>query len=126
MAFVFYDTETTGTDTTFDQILQFAAILTDGDFRELDRFEIRCRLMPHVEKPVIRRQNNCLVKLDLPATARLEIIRTRRKNLDPAAFGTSLRSRQCKSLVAIGGIADIVRHWRTLLTPASYTNGAKD
>ena len=26
----FYDTETTGTDTTFDQILQFAAILTDA------------------------------------------------------------------------------------------------
>ena len=48
MAFVFYDTETTGTDTTFDQILQFAAILTDEDFRELDRFEIRCRLLPHV------------------------------------------------------------------------------
>ena len=48
MAFVFYDTETTGTNTTYDQILQFAAILTDNDFCELDRFEIRCRLMPHV------------------------------------------------------------------------------
>ena len=48
MQFVFYDTETTGTDTTFDQILQFAAILTDEDFRELDRFETRCRLLPHV------------------------------------------------------------------------------
>jgi exodeoxyribonuclease-1 len=31
MNFVFYDTETTGLDTTFDQILQFAAILTDAD-----------------------------------------------------------------------------------------------
>ena len=48
MSYVFYDTETTGTDTTFDQILQFAAILTDADLRELDRFEIRCRLLPHV------------------------------------------------------------------------------
>ena len=48
MNFVFYDTETTGTDTTFDQILQFAAILTDADFNELDRFEIRCRLMSHI------------------------------------------------------------------------------
>ena len=48
MTFVFYDTETTGTDTTFDQILQFAAILTDDNLNELDRFEIRCRLMPHV------------------------------------------------------------------------------
>ncbi|WP_108861475.1 exonuclease domain-containing protein [Ruegeria sp. Alg231-54] len=48
MAFVFYDTETTGTDTTFDQILQFAAILTDANLNELDRFEVRCRLLPHV------------------------------------------------------------------------------
>ncbi|MFX0546123.1 exonuclease domain-containing protein [Roseovarius sp. S1116L3] len=48
MSFIFYDTETTGTDTTFDQILQFAAIRTDDDLNELDRFEIRCRLLPHV------------------------------------------------------------------------------
>jgi exodeoxyribonuclease-1 len=48
MNFIFYDTETTGTDTTFDQILQFAAILTDANLNELDRFETRCRLLPHV------------------------------------------------------------------------------
>lgn len=48
MNFVFYDTETTGTDRHFDQILQFAAVLTDNDFQELDRFDIRCRLMPHI------------------------------------------------------------------------------
>ncbi|SDD61900.1 exonuclease domain-containing protein [Ruegeria marina] len=48
MTCVFYDTETTGTDNTFDQILQFAAIRTDDDLNELDRFEIRCRLLPHV------------------------------------------------------------------------------
>lgn len=48
MAYVFLDTETTGTDTTFDQILQFAAIMTDADLNELDRFEVRCRLLPHV------------------------------------------------------------------------------
>ena len=48
MAFVFYDTETTGTDSAFDQILQFAAIQTDAHLNELDRFEIRCRLMPHI------------------------------------------------------------------------------
>ena len=44
MTFVFYDTETTGTNTSFDQILQFAAIHTDDDLNELDRFETRCRL----------------------------------------------------------------------------------
>ena len=48
MSFVFYDAETTGTDTAFDQILQFGAIRTDDDLNEIDRFEIRCRLLPHV------------------------------------------------------------------------------
>jgi exodeoxyribonuclease I len=48
MGFVFYDTETTGTDTAFDQILQFAAIHTDFELNELERFEIRCRLLPHI------------------------------------------------------------------------------
>ena len=48
MSFVFYDTETTGIHTSFDQILQFAAIHTDPDLNELERFEIRCRLLPHV------------------------------------------------------------------------------
>ncbi|EJW10849.1 Exodeoxyribonuclease I [Rhodovulum sp. PH10] len=48
MGFVFYDAETTGTNTTFDQILQFAAIRTDPELKEIDRFEARCRLMPHI------------------------------------------------------------------------------
>jgi exodeoxyribonuclease-1 len=48
MALVFYDTETTGTETFFDQILQFAAIKTDEDLKEIERFEIRSRLLPHV------------------------------------------------------------------------------
>jgi exodeoxyribonuclease-1 len=48
MGFVFYDTETTGTDPAFDQILQFAAIQTDFQLNELDRFEIRCQLLPHI------------------------------------------------------------------------------
>lgn len=46
--FVFYDTETTGTVRDFDQILQFAAILTGDDLAEVDRFDIRCRLLPWV------------------------------------------------------------------------------
>jgi exodeoxyribonuclease-1 len=48
MAFVFYDTETTGKDTYFDQILQFAAIKTDDDLNPIETFNIRCRLLPHV------------------------------------------------------------------------------
>ena len=48
MAFVFYDTETTGSDTFYDQILQFAAIRTDDELNEVERFEIRCRIQPHI------------------------------------------------------------------------------
>ena len=48
MPYAFYDTETTGIETTFDQILQFAAIRTDDDLNELERFNIRCRLLPHI------------------------------------------------------------------------------
>jgi len=48
MGFVFYDTETTGLRKGFDQIVQFAAIHVDADLNELDRFELRCRLQPHV------------------------------------------------------------------------------
>ena len=48
MDFVFYDTETTGRNTTFDQILQFGAIRTDAELNELERFEVRCRLLPWV------------------------------------------------------------------------------
>ena len=48
MSFVFYDTETTGKNTTFDQILQFGAIKSDDQLRELERFEIRCRVLPDV------------------------------------------------------------------------------
>lgn len=46
--FIFYDTETTGTNIDFDQIIQFAAILTDCDFNELDRINVRCRRLPWV------------------------------------------------------------------------------
>src|SRR5262249_11073698 len=48
MAFVFYDTETTGKDRYFDQILQFAAIKTDDDLNPIETFNVRCRLLPHV------------------------------------------------------------------------------
>ena len=48
MAVIFYDTETTGIDAGFDQILQFAAIRTDFELNELDRIETRCRLSSHI------------------------------------------------------------------------------
>jgi len=48
MTFIIYDTETTGLVSTFDQITQFAAIVTDDDFNALDEVDLRCRLNPHV------------------------------------------------------------------------------
>lgn len=46
--FVFYDFETTGTSPAFDQPVQFAAILTDDEFNQVERVDIRCRLSPHI------------------------------------------------------------------------------
>jgi exodeoxyribonuclease-1 len=48
MAYIFYDTETTGTNTAFDQILQFAAIKTDDELNVVETFNVRCRLLPYV------------------------------------------------------------------------------
>ncbi|MFZ1991963.1 MAG: exonuclease domain-containing protein [Alphaproteobacteria bacterium] len=48
MTLVFYDVETTGLNSAFDQILQFASIQTDEDLNEIDRFEVRCRIQPHI------------------------------------------------------------------------------
>lgn len=48
MNFAFYDLETTGISPAFDQPLQFAAILTDGEFREIEWVNLRCRIAPHI------------------------------------------------------------------------------
>lgn len=48
MNYVFYDTEGTGTHTRFDQITQFAAIVTDENFQEIETINIRSKLLPHV------------------------------------------------------------------------------
>ena len=45
---VSYDLETTGISTAFDQPLQFAAIHTDTELKEIERIELRCRIAPHI------------------------------------------------------------------------------
>ena len=45
-SFLFYDTETTGTQVCFDQIIQFAAIRTDTQLNELARYAFDIRLNP--------------------------------------------------------------------------------
>ena len=44
MNYVFYDLETTGRNSAWDQIIQVAAILTDDKFNVIDKIEERCRL----------------------------------------------------------------------------------
>ena len=46
--FIFYDFETSGLSSAFDQPLQFAAIVTDGNLVELERVDIRCQIAPHI------------------------------------------------------------------------------
>jgi exodeoxyribonuclease-1 len=48
MGFVFYDTETTGLNPAFDQIVHLAAIRTDENLRPIERLEAKSRLMPHI------------------------------------------------------------------------------
>lgn len=47
-SYLFYDIETTGLNPAFDQILQFAAIRTDGELRETARHTLTVRLRPDV------------------------------------------------------------------------------
>lgn len=46
--YLFYDLETSGLNKSFDQILQFAAIRTDTDLNEIDRYSINVKLRPDV------------------------------------------------------------------------------
>jgi exodeoxyribonuclease-1 len=46
--YLFYDIETTGLNKAFDQVLQFAAIRTDLDLQEIDRYEIKIKLNPDI------------------------------------------------------------------------------
>jgi exodeoxyribonuclease-1 len=39
--FVFFDTETSGLNRSFDQIVQFGAIRTDDQLNEIEQFEIK-------------------------------------------------------------------------------------
>ncbi len=92
MSFVFYDTETTGKNTTFDQILQFGAIKSDDQLRELERFEIRCRVLPDVAvSPGAMRVTGVSVEqlTDPSLFSHFEMVRAIREKLEawsPAVF----------------------------------------
>lgn len=92
MTIVFYDTETTGVDAPFDQILQFAAVRTDADLNELDRFEIRSRLQPHVvpaPEAMLTNRVTAAQLVDATLPSHYEMVRTidaRLHSWSPALF----------------------------------------
>jgi exodeoxyribonuclease-1 len=92
MTFVFFDTETTGLNRSFDQILQFAAIRTDDQLNEVDEFEIRCRLLPDIAPSVSAiRVNRVTVRelTDESLPSHYEMVRRIREKLvswSPAVF----------------------------------------
>ncbi len=44
-SFAFFDLETTGLDTRFDQILQVAAVRCDAELRVVETLNLRCDLL---------------------------------------------------------------------------------
>ncbi len=46
--YLFYDIESTGLNKAFDQVLQFAAIRTDLQLKELERYELKVKLNPDI------------------------------------------------------------------------------
>ena len=46
--YLFYDLETTGVNPCFDQILQFAAVRTDQELNELERYEFLVKINPDI------------------------------------------------------------------------------
>lgn len=84
MSFVFFDTETTGLKHGFDQIVHFAAIRTDANLNEIERFEARSRLLPHVlPHPAALRTNGLPIGrlLDASLPSHYDMVRAIRKRL---------------------------------------------
>ena len=63
MNYIFYDFETSGRNSDWDQILQLGAILTNDKFEEIDRFETKCYLKPgHIPSAQALMVNKITVK----------------------------------------------------------------
>ena len=56
MTFIFYDTEDTGLEPAFDQIVQFAAIITDDDLSTIEEVNRYIRLSDQACLTVSRRR----------------------------------------------------------------------
>lgn len=89
--YVFKDTEATGVDTRFDQITQFAGIMTDDDLNELDVIDVRCRRLPHVlPSPIALKVTNVdpwsLVKAPLSYYEMANLVHAKYQAWSPATY----------------------------------------
>ena len=62
--FVFYDTETTGRDINFSQIIQVGCVLTDNNFNVLEELNLSSKVLPWIvpspDAFLVHRQTDCL------------------------------------------------------------------
>ena len=91
MNYVFYDLETTGRNSAWDQIIQVAAILTDDKFNVIDKFEERCRLkkglVPYPEALIVNKTSVEILKnVNLSHYELTKKIETTFKKWSPAIF----------------------------------------
>ncbi len=91
MNYVFYDLETTGRNSAWDQIIQVAAILTDDKFNLIDKFEERCRLkkglVPYPKALIVNKTSvEILKKVNLSHYELTKKIETTFKKWSPAIF----------------------------------------
>ena len=91
MNYVFYDLETTGRNSAWDQIIQVAAILTDDKFNEIDKIEERCRLkkglVPYPEALIVNKTSVEILKnVNLSHYELIKKIETTFKKWSPAIF----------------------------------------
>ena len=91
MNYVFYDLETTGRNSAWDQIIQVAAILTDDKFNVIEKFEERCRLkkglVPYPEALIVNKTSVEILKnVNLSHYELIKKIETTFKKWSPAIF----------------------------------------
>ena len=91
MNYVFYDLETTGRNSAWDQIIQVAAILTDDKFNVIDKIEERCRLkkglVPYPEALIVNKTSVEILKnVNLSHYELVKKIETTFKKWSPAIF----------------------------------------
>ena len=62
--YVFYDTETTGLDINFSQIIQVGCVLTDHDFNIIEEVNLNSQVLPWIvpspDAFLVHKQTNCL------------------------------------------------------------------